>query len=392
MALNDKLINYGNLAEFHSQILNDTGSTTGVTWSANKISTELASKQDTLVAGEGIEISGNTISAIAIEDVQALPDAIANKNKLVRLASDKKVYVSEYVEGTPGLGFSALQMTSYGVYKRYPDGDNTNDDDGYENYQICWNLITDSGGMIINDVTDWSDLSGNYAFTISENVDIGTDIYDWALTGEIYTVTEYSSDVNYTPSTYFWRKLDIKLQSIIYSELKSLRDNSQLVPGQQYRITDYITTTTHANTQSAGHQFDIIVTADDVNKLNENARAINHTYTNDDYFYKNYLESWELKYCLDNDTDRFSWADTTNGKGVIYYMKDNFGNEAPYDFKNIMFKWTDTTYQQSPIKLNVYYYTFSNVSGTNDENVSDKTIYDINDFNNGQCINNIIKS
>lgn len=48
------------------------------------------------------------------------------------------------------------------------------------------------------------------------------------------------------------------------------------------------------------------------------------------------MNAWELKYCLDNDKELFGWADT-NGKGVIYYMKDEFGNEAPYDFKNIKY-------------------------------------------------------
>ena len=126
--------------------------------------------------------------------------------------------------------------------------------------------------------------------------------------------------------------------NVTYSDLKSLRDNSKLIPGQQYRITDYLTTTTQANTQSAGHQFDIIVVADDVNVLNENARAIQHE--GDTYFADSDLNAWELKYCLDNDTDRFAWADATNGKGVIYYMKDEFNNECPYDFKNIQFaRW-----------------------------------------------------
>ena len=49
------------------------------------------------------------------------------------------------------------------------------------------------------------------------------------------------------------------------------------------------------------------------------------------------LESWELKYCLDNDKTRFAWADTNNGKGVVWWMKDEFGNEAWYDFKNVQF-------------------------------------------------------
>ena len=127
--------------------------------------------------------------------------------------------------------------------------------------------------------------------------------------------------------------------SVTYNEIVGLRRDSKLIPGQQYRITDYVTTTVQENTQSAGHQFDIIVTADDVNVLNENARAIQHTTNENDYFSNSDLSAWELKYCLDNDTDKFKWA-TESGKGVIYYMKDEWNNECPYDFKNIQFaRW-----------------------------------------------------
>ena len=126
------------------------------------------------------------------------------------------------------------------------------------------------------------------------------------------------------------------LTEIAWSDLVDLRDNSHLIPGMQYRITDYTCTTSQANTRSAGHIFDIIVTADSKNKLNENARAIQHV--DDTYFANSKLEAWELKYCLDNDTARFAWADTVNGKGVIYWMKDEYDNECPYDFKNIQFK------------------------------------------------------
>ena len=51
------------------------------------------------------------------------------------------------------------------------------------------------------------------------------------------------------------------LVEITYSDLKALRDTSKLVPGKQYRITDYQCTTVQENTKSAGHPFDIIVTA-----------------------------------------------------------------------------------------------------------------------------------
>lgn len=61
-----------------------------------------------------------------------------------------------------------------------------------------------------------------------------------------------------------------------YNELKTLRDNSQLVPGSFYRITDYNCTTTQENTKSAGHQFDIVLLAISENKLAEESWAMEH--------------------------------------------------------------------------------------------------------------------
>ena len=126
------------------------------------------------------------------------------------------------------------------------------------------------------------------------------------------------------------------LVNVTWSFLKELRDNGKLIEGTQYRITDYNCTTTQTDTQSAGHQFDIIVTADSNNKLNEVARAIRHE--GDTYFSKSKLEAWKIWYRLDNDTTHFGWADATNGKGVIYRMIDEWNNDCPYDFKNIKFR------------------------------------------------------
>ena len=128
--------------------------------------------------------------------------------------------------------------------------------------------------------------------------------------------------------------------TISYLKLKELRDASQLVPGKEYRINDYTCTTTQTGTRSAGNVFDIIVTADSESTLNEEARAINHEFDapNQDHFKDCNLNAWKLWYCLDNDTNRFAWADTTNGKGVIYRMIDEWNNDVPYDFKNIQFK------------------------------------------------------
>ena len=161
------------------------------------------------------------------------------------------------------------------------------------------------------------------AFTIFEN----GDTY-------LYGVGGYNGKNPKSASTL--QQCINKMQEITWSALKSLRDSSGLTPGMQYRITDYNTTTTQANTQSAGHQFDIIVVADDNHTLNENARAVRHS--GDTYFSGSTLEAWELKYDIDNDTTKFAWADSgATGRGVIYWMKDEWNNECPYDFKNIQY-------------------------------------------------------
>lgn len=127
-----------------------------------------------------------------------------------------------------------------------------------------------------------------------------------------------------------------KINSVSYSSLVRYRNISNLTAGQWYRITDYTCTTTQTDTRSAGHQFDILVQATSPNTLSEEAKAIRHE--GDTYFADANLEAWKIWYCLDNDTTRFTWADTTNGKGVIYRMIDEWNNDCPYDFKNIQFK------------------------------------------------------
>ena len=201
---------------------------------------------------------------------------------------------------------------------------------------------------------------------------------------------------------------------VTYAELRALRDAGSLVPGMFYRITDYVCTTAQENTRATDHRFDIIIQAISNDRLSETAKADYNS--EDSYFSDNNanLSAWEIKYCLDNDTNRFTWAmdqgivnippyygvegtpltrqpsfdgsdngygeykyawgtmyevwdgdnacfvysktptltngetvyrdgeyltaEVVDGKGVIYYMKDEHGNECSYDFKNIQFK------------------------------------------------------
>ena len=167
--------------------------------------------------------------------------------------------------------------------------------------------------------------------------------YNATLEGAVSTSDIKTPAVPKSVKQYVDDKFLSKCINTTYDELKGWRDNGQLVPGQWYRITDYVTTTVQADTRSAGHQFDVIVMALTENTLSEDAYADYHegdTYfhnTSNNNKYHADLNKWQLRYRLDNDTNRFAWA-SSNGKGVIYYMKDEWYNECPYDFKNIQFK------------------------------------------------------
>ena len=116
--------------------------------------------------------------------------------------------------------------------------------------------------------------------------------------------------------------------STTYSNLVSLRDSNHLIPGMQYRITDYQCTTIQGNTKSAGHPFDIIVRADSVSTLNEEAFAIQHE--GDTYFASCNLSAWKIWYCLDNDTTRFAWATPNDDpeESVIDTIKPAIGESG----------------------------------------------------------------
>ena len=179
--------------------------------------------------------------------------------------------------------------------------------------------------------------------------------------------------VDFTGNLNYGYRLDI--HKVTYTYLVNLKNNAQLTSGRFYQITDYITTTTQENTRSAGHPFDVIVLALSENELSERAWAIQHE--GDTYFANSDLNAWHIWYCLDNDTNRFSWADSVNGKGVIYRMIDEWNNDVPYDFKNIQFKHpkNTTTYPY-------YYYTFAS------DNTENNTDYSLSIAN--KCYSNTI--
>ena len=278
-------------------------------------------------------------------------------------------------EITPNIQFDTLEFNyrpkQVGEYilsaylNRFKDGETALDIKAFEGVKYSWN----------QDFSTYDNLEANYVelagdFNFGPNVSV--DLSDYAKISYVDTQINGESTARAQADSELQSKINSKQDTltageniriennvisaigggptaatelsvkITWSELKTLMSNSQLVVGQQYRITDYTCTTTQAGTKSAGHVFDIIVTADDESTLNEVARAIQHD--GDTYFANCDLNAWKIWYCIDNDTNRFAWADTKNGKGVIYRMIDDLNNDIPYDFKNIQFyrQWDDT--------------------------------------------------
>ena len=379
----------------------------------------------------------------AITEVTILPDAEANKDKIYRLTSDNKIYVAEAVMTTSeeiapdseqvGVAYIAddggdkfyytgvrclLHMTSEPYFDYY--GYKWLREDG-TNWIFTVNKAEDITTTDFNEIeyynpsdTDWVEVDSTTYNTYS----ISIKELDYIPATEIYIAKQ-----TVTETTWGWKPSGTSIQSITYAELKSLRDIKQLVPGQQYRITDYVTTNpkkdtiilqilddehkpslyvrypdgdtdgyyaftcikntfnngTHANdmsiditdtwgdddivlfttenprlgnsdvkedmnyfdvsekyvrsrqaVQSEEHQFDIIVTADAEDKLNENARVIQHKFAA--------IQQWsteegdEYKYLY----IRYPLSDNTND-GSYYPISNQYAWAYVNDSENLSF-------------------------------------------------------
>lgn len=129
-----------------------------------------------------------------------------------------------------------------------------------------------------------------------------------------------------------------------YSELKSLKDYKKLIPGKFYILTDY-----QCYYKQPTSEIDMISEYDgwllQLQAINNNdfSHDVIIKYTEDSTYKSIQGENiLECKYNFDNDTSKYTWA-IPEGKGVIYYLKDKYFNEMPYDFKHIKFRrWAIT--------------------------------------------------
>lgn len=173
---------------------------------------------------------------------------------------------------------------------------------------------------------------------------------------------------------------------INYSNLYDLFIHNNLITGAKYIITDFqtiyssnvknsqgvnITWGLDANPSSV---YQLLVTADSPNLLNKKAVILSHP-------------EWSVEY---NQTKQ-TFPDGAHSKGSITFLKDNNGNSAKYDFKNIKFRRTSSELENSNFSIQTSYidlYTFSDVINGNAIDSSELQNTKYNKLSSG-CYNNV---
>lgn len=175
-------------------------------------------------------------------------------------------------------------------------------------------------------------LKGNFCNHSSSNSSGGIDA---ELRSKLEQVIKDFSDI--CTNLYESQENFFNMQQVTYSELVELRDNGELVSGKYYRITDYVATAnSESNYTPTNIPLDVIVMALTEDTLCQEGYAVKRSgYTYDSELNNELKTTIKIYYSLDNDIDNFGWADTENGKGVIYRMSDlasfNTNNVAGFD-------------------------------------------------------------
>lgn len=163
---------------------------------------------------------------------------------------------------------------------------------------------------------------------------------------------------------------------VIYDELLDLKNNGKLDTDVVYQLTDYVDsdfkTYSVGNVLTSGtNYFDLLLTALDGSNLATKAGATMHDGI--DYYTEDELSQYELIYYIDGESIPSAYrassifSFTSENKGYILFLKDQFNNKVNFNFKNVLinnyhlfdlgnrYGWADS----SLIKFNSSLYGYS---------------------------------
>ena len=178
--------------------------------------------------------------------------------------------------------------------------------------------------------------------------------------------------------------------SITYSALYDLYTRGQLVVGARYVITDFQTIYSSNVLNNLGKKitwgingsehvspiYSIVVIANTNNRLDPRILVLTPEGLN-----------WKVEYDITQET----LNDGSKTKGRITYLKDENNNSAYFDFKNILFRRTSLTLNNSSLAINGNYidlYTFSRVVNNSVSENSSNELVKYNEIKE-DCWNNV---
>lgn len=207
-----------------------------------------------------------------------------------------------------------------------------------------------------------------------------TDSLNKAYLG-IYTDSEATGSNN--PAAYQWMRtkgedgngggagIATLQMEATYAELVQMATDGQLIKGMRYRMTDYETMTSQSGTTSAGHPFDLILTALDEYSFSERCSAVRSARDLDGYFAEHNIAAWDVWYDIANNRERFAWA-VTKGSSIsvdlsvleasIGVVSANYAGTIELEGETYA-KWD---FYLSPLQLNASFLTTSSTPEVGD--------------------------
>lgn len=218
-------------------------------------------------------------------------------------------------------------ITLYGDLVRYEDNDTATIGDIIKPFKNIY-----LNGKINENYSGYG-LKAPQTWDWNEDKEIATKDEAELVANKVTSLSSSSTDDQYpsAKSVYNYIKFHAENKILVrWEDLKTLRDSKKLVPGAFYHIWDYKASTTQDRTlvDEGFNSHGILLLAVDIGHLSEKGLyCLNNSFFGQEY---------EIDYCLDNDINRFAWADAVNGKGVIYRMRNPQTNvEFPFDHLGI---------------------------------------------------------
>lgn len=131
-----------------------------------------------------------------------------------------------------------------------------------------------------------------------------------------------------------------------YAELALMKQNGELIPGQKYRMTDYLTTTNGQHEyeessaygtmeyRSAEHPFDLVLTAVSQHEFDCRAQAVQSERDEDGYFAAANMQKWQIWYDFEGGL-KYGWSNNKiDGTYFRHPALDEPGAAHPYAWKN----------------------------------------------------------